>query len=1501
MSQSIRGALCVGLLLAVSFAGCNHKVRESGSGDLSADGGGGPIDAGGVDQGIADLGMPDLQDACPADRKFCAGECIALTACCTAAECPSTDNGNAICGQDHACVLSCNTGFRTCGPQCIPGNPIASAPDGGTFFDGGNGSGNAFDGGNAPDGGELLPSDSCCTDSDCTVTGETCPSPGSPCACPSGQKACATSNSCIPVGNCCAPSDCPGAVNGSPTCVAGVCGSACNPGYGKCGGTCQISTAQCCSATDCSGNNISAACDVGICDGACNSGFADCNNNKVADGCEVSTQTDAVNCGGCGAACSIANITPSCVAGQCNGACDSGFADCDGNKRTNGCETSTATDATNCGTCGLLCSSANITTATCTAGACGGACNTGFADCDNNKTTNGCEVNTQSSPANCGGCGVTCSNAHISSPTCGAGTCNGACNPGFLDCNGNKKTDGCEVTSSTDTANCGGCGILCSSNNVVSAACTTGTCTSACNTGFTDCNGNKQTDGCEVATGTDPNNCGSCGGGCSSFGMAMLSCAAGTCNGTCTAGYADCDSDKKTDGCEVQTGVDPANCGGCGIMCSGNNMAAVTCGAGSCNGACATGFADCDSNKLIDGCEINTTSDAANCGGCNIACSSNHVTAASCGAGTCNSTCSTGYTDCNSDLKTDGCEVATGADPSNCGGCGQACSTNNMASQSCTGGSCDGACTAGFADCNANKKTDGCEINTKNDINNCGGCGIVCTAANGSATCSNGVCAVLACSTGFGDCNLSAVDGCETNTTSTPTACGSCSTSCSTNNISTPACAGSTCTGACNTGFSDCNADKLADGCETATGTDAANCGGCGSVCSTNHITTPTCAGGSCNGACAAGFADCNGNKKTDGCEISTNTDINNCGGCGIVCSTANGSPICTNGLCAVSMCTAGFGDCNMNPVDGCETNITTTPSACGSCTNNCSSNNISTRDCAGGICDGACNTGFSDCNADKLTDGCEISTGADPNNCGGCGQACSTNHMASQSCTGGTCDGACTVGFADCNANKKTDGCEINTKTDINNCGGCGIVCTAANGSATCSNGACVIVTCSAGYGDCNMIAADGCETNTTTTPTACGSCANSCSTNHISTLACGGGICTGACNTGFSDCNANKLTDGCETATGTDAANCGGCGTVCSSNHIASLTCAGGSCNGSCAPGFADCDLNKQTNGCEVSSQTDVNNCGGCGIVCTAANGTPSCQAGVCKVSACNAGFADCNGLAADGCEVNTNTSAGNCGACGSVCSNNNIASPVCSAGTCTGACNAGFGDCNGNKKTDGCEVNTTTSTSNCGACGNACTAPNGTPSCAASTCGVASCSTNYHNTDGLPANGCECNTAVGNSGSENACSTLKALGSIAYGTAVNATGTIAGTATSQWYSATFASGGGATPLYHPHVIATTNTGSTVFVDVTNAVCSGAQALGCATEGTYASLKTAFETNQTAGDSTTPSGTFTWATPGAPTNSTGAFPPGSTMYIHVYTTAATSCSTFTLTVENQ
>lgn len=78
----------------------------------------------------------------------------------------------------------------------------------------------------------------------------------------------------------------------------------------------------------------------------------------------------------------------------------------------------------------------------------------------------------------------------------------------------------------------------------------------------------------------------------------------------------------------------------------------------------------------------------------------------------------------------------------------------------------------------------------------------------------------------------------------------------------------------------------------------------------------------------------------------------------------------------------------------------------------------------------------------------------------------------------------------------------------------------------------------------------------------------------------------------------------------------------------------------------------------------------CGACGTVCSITNGVGVCSSGACRVASCNTGFGDCNALPTDGCETNTQTSSSNCGACGTVCAGGG----ACTAGSCAPRCNTG-----------------------------------------------------------------------------------------------------------------------------------------------------------------------------------------------------------------------------------
>jgi hypothetical protein len=88
-------------------------------------------------------------------------------------------------------------------------------------------------------------------------------------------------------------------------------------------------------------------------------------------------------------------------------------------------------------------------------------------------------------------------------------------------------------------------------------------------------------------------------------------------------------------------------------------------------------------------------------------------------------------------------------------------------------------------------------------------------------------------------------------------------------------------------------------------------------------------------------------------------------------------------------------------------------------------------------------------------------------------------------------------------------------------------------------------------------------------------------------------------------------------------------------------------------CPARFADCD-GDPTNGCEGALSTSAENCGACGVKCQAADHASSlCSAGAC-IRVCEAGFVDCNGDPADGCEVDAMSDVAHCGACGRSCKN-------------------------------------------------------------------------------------------------------------------------------------------------------------------------------------------------------------------------------------------------------
>ncbi len=442
------------------------------------------------------------------------------------------------------------------------------------------------------------------------------------------------------------------------------------------------------------------------------------------------------------------------------------------------------------------------------------------------------------------------------------------------------------------------------------------------------------------------------------------------------------------------------NCGGCNEPCPFGVNGSATCTAGSCGLACAPDFADCN-KALLDGCEVKLSENAANCGACGSACSAPNALGG-CENSTCTvGICKQGFADCNS-LIPDGCEVNIGDDATHCGGCGNLCTPAANTQPTCEAGACIfGACVPGYTNCNA-LAVDGCEVNTGADPFNCGTCGTTCPSTpNAAPGCNNGVCAVGTCTPGFDDCDNSIWSGCETELATNAFNCGMCGTVCGAIPNGYPKCAASACViGGCDAGYADCDG-VVANGCEVNLANNVMHCGLCDNVCPPVTDGMPACAGYACGvGGCAAGFADCFGGAL-DGCETDTKTDVGHCGGCAMPCPPiANGSRACDMGMCKIGTCQAGFDDCNMMVVDGCETSLNTDKMNCGTCANMCADPANGVGACVGGMCMLAnCNAGYSDCDGNPAN-GCEFNTLNDPNNCGGCGIVCGSGMCVNAACT---------------------------------------------------------------------------------------------------------------------------------------------------------------------------------------------------------------------------------------------------------------------------------------------------------------------------------------------------------------------------------------------------------------------------------------------------------------------------------------------------------------------
>lgn len=186
---------------------------------------------------------------------------------------------------------------------------------------------------------------------------------------------------------------------------------------------------------------------------------------------------------------------------------------------------------------------------------------------------------------------------------------------------------------------------------------------------------------------------------------------------------------------------------------------------------------------------------------------------------------------------------------------------------------------------------------------------------------------------------------------------------------------------------------------------DAENCGACGAVCPTINGTA-SCELGACRIACDPNKANCD-NNIVNGCETDLLASKQNCGSCGTMCARPNSQGICSSGTCQLGVCDTGFANCDEQAFNGCETSTADDVDNCGQCNNACQLSNATAK-CFGGTCQvQQCTAGFGDCDSDP-SDGCEADLNADSAHCGACNDACEMG----QKCVSGMCRAQAFIGF---------------------------------------------------------------------------------------------------------------------------------------------------------------------------------------------------------------------------------------------------------------------------------------------------------------------------------------------------------------------------------------------------------------------------------------------------------------------------------------------------------
>ena len=902
------------------------------------------------------------------------------------------------------------------------------------------------------------------------------------------------------------------------------------------------------------------------------------------------------------------------------------------------------TDMLNCGVCGNACDA----TENCSAGTC--------------------------VPAECPKGQERCNNVCVNLASVHIADCNGdtiTCNDGFKQCDENKVA--CNDLNQ-DIENCGTCGNRCKDGEACfRGECRINTCESQ-NETLCDINGDAQ---CKNIASDDADHCGACNYKCSSYPIPNAtsnSCSAGQCQYECTDPYTNIADKADASGIQcVDFMTDSNHCGKKNNVCKdGNVCIGGHCKANPCTNPLETACLVGEENKCFN---INATN-KDHCGACNYKCSDHNVTNATsdaCYDGECQYTCNTGFVNVGGGATADTIKcIDPRNDYNHCGASSATSRGDDCArypGKSCKDGTC--ACPDGQTYCDRK-----CVVLSSVNIDSCSDDKITCKS-------------------GFDRCDKTKVACQDLNQDKEH--CGKCSTKCNKDE----SCYNGQCVvNECANGQTLCDVEGKAE-CRYTMSEDAAHCGACNYVCSAHPLKnakSTSCIDGQCQYVCDDNFTNIGGSTASTINCVDFMTDSNHCGKKDNVCKDGN---VCIGGHCKANPCTnSSETACLVGEENKCFNINATNKDHCGACNYKCSEHKVTnaTSDvCKAGKCQYTCNTGFVNVGGGATADTIKcIDPRNDYNHCGKLDantyEDCSKN--PGTKCVDGVCTLNCPTGQQDCGTHclnftelnidkcnngtlvclkdfenvdgKVENGCEVNLKTDSNNCGIKGKKC--ENGY--CNNGTCQTTNCPQNELPCGENGA--CE-NVVNNVNHCGYCGNTCSgtTSVCSNRKCVECVNDGQCSGDKKRCN--NLSGICQECLISDH---------CEIQNSLYVSCEVGSCNLiACKSGFHKSEDGKSC----VEDSPEA--CGSTISDCTeiANSNEVACNAGNCEVKTCSGD----NHVSADkkSCVQNSKEACGSAtNDCTTIANSNEVA---CNEGNCEVKSCTGDNHVSADKKT--CEADT------------------------------------------------------------------------------------------------------------------------------------------------------------------------------------------------------------------